>query len=81
MSADLVHRLGATLWALVLLAGWGASVRARRATRARWRGLHGAVPAGGPSPVRAWAVGRLAAPVWGSPESPSGGWSAAGPWR
>ncbi|MCQ9706349.1 type II secretion system F family protein [Streptomyces albidoflavus] len=65
MSADLVHRLGATLWALVLLAGWGASVRARRATRARWRGLHGAVPAGGPSPVRAWAVGRRAAPVWG----------------
>ncbi|MET7554595.1 type II secretion system F family protein [Streptomyces albidoflavus] len=61
MSVDLVHRLGATLWVLVLLAGWGASARARRATRTRWRGLYGAVPRGGPSPARAWAEGRRAA--------------------
>ncbi len=64
MSAELVHRLGAALWILVLLAGWGASVRARRAARARWRGLYGSVPAGGPSPVRAWAEGRRAPGAW-----------------
>lgn len=64
MSADLVHRLGAALWVLALLAGWGASVRARRATRARWRGLYGAVPVGGPSPSRSWADRRRVAGAW-----------------
>ncbi|WP_436737585.1 type II secretion system F family protein [Streptomyces sp. BBFR102] len=67
MSAEVFHRLGVALWVLVLLAGWGTAVRARRATRTRWRGLYGAVPPSGPSPVRAWTERR-----------PSGAWVLAG---